>query len=249
MILPSKENAITYRCPRCGGHVLSMMGVFRLSGDMIKLKCQCGSSRLVITRQPGDKLSLEVPCIFCEESHRYVIDRKQFFSRKAFSLTCRVTGLDVCCIGGEEAVKQYAEESDVKLDGILKDCGFASLEDYLGRVAMSRGDDGEADEGSEEEEILVDEGDVIAAADFILSELQEEQAIHCGCAHSSGDYAYRYQGGILQCFCRTCGSEVEMPLRTNAELRAFLDLDELELEKIAVIDFDSIPFAPDDEDE
>lgn len=245
MILSSKENAITYRCPRCGGHVMSMMGVFRLSGDMIKLKCQCGNSSLVLTRMPGEKISLEIPCIFCEESHRYVIDRRQLFSRSAFSLTCRVTGLDVCCIGDEESVKKYAEEADEKLDQILKDCGFSSLEDYLSKVVTP--EISQNDEYDEDEEVLIDESEVIAAADFILAELQEEEAIHCQCEHSSGDYAYRYDRGILQCFCRTCDSELEIPLRTGADLRALLEKDELVLEKIPVIDFDRIPFAPQDE--
>ena len=249
MILPSRENAITYRCPRCGSHVLSMMGVFRLSGDLIKLKCSCGDSKMTITRQPGDKIALEVPCIFCEESHRYVIDRKQLFSQKPFSLTCRVTGMDVCCVGDEDTVKKYAEDSDEKLDAILKECGFASLEEYLMRMASARAEQGMEDEDRfEEDEVLVDEGEVIAAADFILAELDEDDKILCGC-EGKGDYAYSYRDGYLQCFCKKCGSEKDIPIRTGAELRQFLDIDEIELEKIAVIDFDNIPFAPDDEDE
>lgn len=250
MILSSKENAITYRCPVCVSHVLSMMGVFQLSGDLIKLKCSCGGSGLTIERKGNDKLNLQIPCLFCEETHSYTIDRHHIFSNKAFSLTCQVTGLEVCCIGGEEAVREYASEQDEKLDAILRDCGFESLEAYLTQTAAARlgGIEEEEEEPGEEEEVLIDESEVVAAADFILSDLTEAGALHCACEEGEGEYAYSYQDGILQIFCRKCASESEIEMRTGADLRGFLDLDELELEKIAVIDFDRIPESDTDDE-
>lgn len=245
MILESKENAVTYRCPVCGGHVLSMMGVFKLSGDLIKLKCACGGSEMTITRQGSDKIKLELPCLFCEDRHSYLIDRKQFFSQTAFSLTCRMTGLETCCIGDESAVRDYTEAQDEKLQAILRDCGYESLEDYLMRTAAARLLP-EEEEEDEEDEVLIDEGEVIAAADFILSELSEEGRLHCGCEEGEGDYAYAYQDGVLQIFCRTCSAETEIAMRTGADLRALIEIDEIELEKIPVISLDNLPDPEDD---
>lgn len=251
MILASAENVITYRCPICGSHVLSMIGVFKLSGDLIKLKCSCGGSKLAIARQPGRKIKLSVPCLFCDEAHSYTMDREQFFSKKAFSLTCPVTGLDVCCIGDENSVREYAEQQDEKLNGILRDCGFESLEEYLTQTAGERlgaedlGEDGEEDES---EENLLDESDVISAVPFILTELEEEHAIHCGCPDGEGEYDYTYQDGILQVFCRKCAAEADLPMRTGADLHAWMELESLDLEGIAVINFDDIPDVPDPED-
>ena len=245
MILASRENAITYRCPVCGAHVMSMVGVFKLSGDLIKLKCSCGGSRLEIARKSAEKIALQVPCLFCEETHCYTLDPNQFFSRRAFSLTCQVTGLEVCCIGTEEDVREYAVKQDEKLEGILRDCGFSSLEEYLTQTASARlaaaDEEDEEDGYDEEDEVLIDEGEVIAAADFILSDLSETGDIHCSCEEGAGEYAYSYEGGVLQVFCRKCAAETEIDMRTGADLRAFLEIDGLELEGIPVIDFDRIP--------
>ena len=44
MVLKPKESIVSYRCPKCGTTVMSMVGTFALSGDLIKLKCSCGES-------------------------------------------------------------------------------------------------------------------------------------------------------------------------------------------------------------
>ena len=49
MILKSKETTVAYRCPVCGKNIISVVGIFMLSGDLIKLKCDCGVSELTIT--------------------------------------------------------------------------------------------------------------------------------------------------------------------------------------------------------
>ncbi len=258
MILSAKENALTYRCPICGAHVISMVGVFGLSGDLIKLKCTCGGSVLTIQREKGDKLALSVPCLFCEEEHQYTVDRRMMFTNRALTLTCQLTGLEVMCVGDEESVKEYCRIQDEKLDDILKQIGYESLEQYLTGAAQNRlnraayEEDGYEDdyEDDEEDEVLVDQAEVIAAVDFILAELEEEGHLRCACKEGEErDLAYCYQDGILQIFCRSCGSETEIQIRTGADLHAFYEIDAIRLEKIAVIDFDTIPDASPREDE
>ena len=84
MILGSKETTIAYRCPNCGKMVFSVVGVFTLSGDLLKLKCGCGESEMVIQYTSDRKLRLTVPCIVCSSPHTYLISSKNFFSEDVF---------------------------------------------------------------------------------------------------------------------------------------------------------------------
>ena len=58
MVLKNTESTIAYRCPHCGSGILAMVGVFALSGDMIKLKCTCGCSELVMQKAEEEKIRL-----------------------------------------------------------------------------------------------------------------------------------------------------------------------------------------------
>ena len=53
MALRPRDTTVSYRCPACGKSVVSVTGVFALTGDMIKLKCTCGESELLI-KQEGE---------------------------------------------------------------------------------------------------------------------------------------------------------------------------------------------------
>ena len=46
MILEPKNIDIAYRCDECGGTVRTVVGALALSGDMLKLKCDCGGSEI-----------------------------------------------------------------------------------------------------------------------------------------------------------------------------------------------------------
>ena len=41
MVLKEKHTTVAYRCPFCGSGVMSAVGLFGLSADMVKLKCPC----------------------------------------------------------------------------------------------------------------------------------------------------------------------------------------------------------------
>ena len=102
MILNQKQTTIAYRCPICGCGVMSMVGAFTLSADMMKLKCPCGESALTITYTPEKKIRLDVPCVICGKSHNFV--------------------------GREELVSAELERTENELKKILSDSGLDSLE-------------------------------------------------------------------------------------------------------------------------
>ena len=88
MILQEKKATVAYRCPVCGKAVLSMVGVFSLSADMLKLKCECGGSEMVITNSTDGKVRLSVPCIVCPRPHNYLISKNVLFSGNIFVIPC-----------------------------------------------------------------------------------------------------------------------------------------------------------------
>ena len=88
MALKPKDTVVSYRCPACGKTTLSVTGVFALTGDMIKLKCTCGESELLIKNEGADKVRLIVPCLFCAKPHQYVVSKSLLLSREIFSFPC-----------------------------------------------------------------------------------------------------------------------------------------------------------------
>ena len=68
MIIESKNSTVAYRCPSCGSGVMSVVDMFKLSADMVKLKCDCGKSEMVLVRSKDTKdapakIRFTVPCM------------------------------------------------------------------------------------------------------------------------------------------------------------------------------------------
>ncbi|MGN1095214.1 MAG: hypothetical protein ACI4QR_02375, partial [Eubacteriales bacterium] len=118
MILEPKQTTIAYRCPACGSSVISVTGVFALSGDMIKLKCSCGGSELTIKNTADGKVRLTVPCLFCSNPHSFVVSKNILFGREIFMFPCAYSGIDVCFSGSKGAVMKALEESDKEISSI-----------------------------------------------------------------------------------------------------------------------------------
>ena len=218
MIIDPKQTCIAYRCPHCGAGVVSMVGIFSLSGDMIRLKCSCGESEMLISRAEGDKIALEVPCMICPNPHKFTVSRSLFFGDEVFSLGCTYTGLDVCFVGEHRKVLDALAESAEVLNGLLLDAGVPDL-------ALLRGDPGTVFDDPAIDEIIR----------FMLAELADEGGLHCGCREGdTAQYCYEFmppEYEDLRVFCRTCGYEKILPMTSTVNAQAFLNADELTLEK------------------
>ncbi|MBQ8911811.1 MAG: hypothetical protein IJY89_04505, partial [Clostridia bacterium] len=79
MILESKSTTIAFRCPICGQAILSGVNLFRLSGDMLRLRCPDCDSALTIQRTNDRKFRLSVPCMFCPKPHSFVLSGGTIF--------------------------------------------------------------------------------------------------------------------------------------------------------------------------
>ncbi len=220
MQLSPKETTLAYRCPHCGATVFSLVGIFSLSGDMVKLRCSCGKSEAVITYTSDRKLRLTVPCIACPKPHYYTIGQNTFFARDegVFRLPCPYTSIDVCFIGKQEAVSAAVEASNEELLKLLQDSG---MED----ISKMRGE--EDDDELRSENPLLD--DVIQ---FTLNDLIADNAIHCHCEEKSerGAYAYRIHHGRVTVECEKCGAIALFPMTGINSADDFLSLTEINLD-------------------
>ena len=107
--------------------IFSVVGIFALTGDLIKLKCDCGGSELTATYTNDRKVRISVPCVVCADPHIYVIGTGTFFGDDVFRLSCTYSGIDICLIGKKEAVAAAAEKAD---EDFLRLLQVAGVEDF-----------------------------------------------------------------------------------------------------------------------
>ncbi|MBQ8383394.1 MAG: hypothetical protein IJX47_09345 [Clostridia bacterium] len=218
MTSTEKDTIIAYRCPRCGAGVLSVPGIFSLTGDLLKLKCACGESELNIERQSDGKLRLAVPCIVCAKPHVFVLAQNSFSRRTGgvFRLPCPYTGLDLCFVGGKDAVQDAIQEADDDLLALMREAGLEDIEQ------LHAGD--EMLEAREQDPQVAD------IVRYALRELDDEGKITCNCQNNAiADYKFRLHDGEVTVWCEECGASVTLPLAGVTMAEDFLQRDSLEL--------------------
>jgi len=205
MVLDLKETTVGYRCPHCGSHVLSVVGIFALSGDLIRLKCQCGGSALTVEYSTNGKVRLSVPCTICPHDHVFNINSTSFFDRELITLQCPVCPIDICFIGKKEAVLEDMRRSDKDLLNLLAANGLDDFESFEKmRSSDTSGKGGFFDNGT----TLYD------MANFMLSELAAEGKVECHCGGSEDSYGFELLGDeedSVRFFCRDCSSSAVYP--------------------------------------
>ncbi len=190
-----QDSMLAYRCPSCGAQVCSVTGVFALSGDLFKLKCDCGGSELVLMRTGADKLQLTVPCFLCASPHQYVVSRELLTTKDLFTLTCACSDIPICITGTETQVLAAAEEADAMLQTQMDAAGFSDFSDFHPAHEAPPADPADAD-----------------AVQFAFSALCEEGGILCNCPAGEGDYTYELMTDSVLFYCRGCGCTKMMPL-------------------------------------
>lgn len=209
MILDQKQTAIAYRCPHCGSIVRSVVGIFTLSADMIRLKCPCGESALDLVYTKDKKIRITVPCLVCPSPHSYLISSDAFFSRECFNLACTYTGLDLFFSGTESEVDRAIAEAEAELIELAGD-------DALEALSKTRGEEDLADP------------QVLEVIMYVVKELEDEGNIHCGC-EDGGEYELQLGDESVFVVCKKCGREYEVKANSVAAAQAFLEADEITL--------------------
>jgi len=212
MVLKPKESVVSYRCPHCGTTVMSMIGTFALSGDLIKLKCTCGESEMLISYTKDNKIKLTVPCLACENPHTFSISSSAFFERDLLELSCKVLGLSVCFVGNKDKVFEAIERSDKELAEMM---GDYSIED-LGKIGYDS-------EGS------MTDAQISDLVRFMLCEMKDENAILCNCKDGLGEYDFTVTPTSVDVFCEKCSAKKSFDINSIQKANDFLNIDELDL--------------------
>ncbi len=214
MILEAKETTIAYRCPHCGKTILGMVGIFTLSGDLIKLKCDCGQSEMTIAYQKDDKIRLTVPCFFCPRPHQYTLTPSVFFGRDLFTLECAYSALDVCYIGQKDLVLNAAKEADKQLEELLTQAGVPNFRALY----------------EEEDEQIEYDPQIESIVALTIENLLEEAKIECNCAlHKEQEIQYEFLADSLLVYCKHCGATKMFPVSNMTTAMAFLETDRIDL--------------------
>ncbi len=213
MVLNPKQTTVAYRCPHCGAGVMSVVGLFALSADMLKLKCDCGKSEMTAVYSKDGKVRLSVPCIFCPKPHTFTLNSSLFFNKDLFVLPCPYSDMNIAMLGDTNNVKAELARTELELLQLLEENGIDSLDAFKAK-----------------EDIFTDP-QIFDIVMFVINELDAEGKIYCKCeSGSEGDFEVEMLEDGIKVSCKRCGASRLIPTDTLLGANAFLNADSLYLE-------------------
>ncbi len=228
MLLNEKRTTVAYRCPECGAGVLSAVGLFNLSADMVVLKCTCGKSEMKLVYNREGSVRLTVPCLLCSTPHTFTVSNPVFFSDELFVLPCPYSDINIAFTGEMNEVKAELARTELELLDLLEQNGITDFSSFHG------------------DERDLPDPQILDIVLFVIDDLDAEGKIYCKChpdpALPPSEETYgeweeegrRYEGtmtddGILLT-CRHCGASRTIPTDSMLSAHAFLNADSLHLE-------------------
>jgi len=226
MIIDSKQTTVAYRCPECGAGVMSVVGLFSLSADMINLKCTCGKSHMnIVYRKSEEQLRMTVPCIFCNKPHTFNVSEKLFFSKDIFLLPCPYSDINIGFVGEANNVKAELARTELELLDMLEQNGIDGFESLHG------------------DEHDLSDPQVMDVVSYIVRELDAEGKIFCHCypegreplpdgelERTDSEYDIEITDNAISVKCAKCGACRDIPTDSMLTAHAFLNSDYLKLE-------------------
>ena len=213
MVLETKQTTVAYRCPHCGGGVISAVNPFLLKGAMLRLKCDCGKSFLEIQPTTDGKFRLSVPCMLCPTPHHFTVSENLFYNKDLFVLPCPYTDLNIGVMGDVNHVKAELSRTELELMDLMEEHGIDSF------AALHK-----------KAEEVVSDPQVQEIVLFVIRDLDEEGKIFCKCAP---DAEREYDAEILpegvRVTCKKCGASHIVPTASMTEAHEFLNCDALYL--------------------
>ncbi|MBR2926929.1 MAG: hypothetical protein IKC31_05075 [Clostridia bacterium] len=214
MVLNTKQTTVAYRCPHCGAGIMSAVGLFALSADMVKLKCTCQKSEMSIVYSKDGKVRLSVPCMFCPKPHTFTVNSSLFFEKELFSLPCPYSDFNIAHFGEINQVKNELARGELALMDWMEKNGLETS-DLLG----------------EQKEDLTDPQirDIVM---FVINDLDAEGKIFCKCSVTDNERAYdaEIEEDGIRVSCRKCAASTLIPTDSRLGAHAFLNSDALYLE-------------------
>ena len=214
MILENRNATIAFRCPSCGQAIFSGVNIFRLSGDMLRLRCPDCDESLTMVRTNDKKIRLSVPCALCANPHQAVVSEAMLLSQSLFAIPCPFSGIDIFFAGEEKQVAEAVDKSSLQLQNLFEQAGVEDL-------SLLHPKDPEELPDPAVEHIVR----------FLLCELEDEGKISCYCKDEGELPLYDFQvlSERVRVFCHCCNAETYLPLRSEADAEHFINIDKLEL--------------------
>ena len=212
MVLEPKQTTVAYRCPHCGAGVMSAVGLFSLTGHMMKLKCSCGQSEMTVVYGKDGKVRFTVPCILCPTPHNFSVSTSLFFGRELFVLPCPYSDINICMMGDANHVKAELSRTELELLDLLEKSGLGSFSELQGEQYLS-------------------DPQVTEIVTYVIKELDAEGKIRCRCPEGEeGEYDAEIGREGVTVTCKKCGAAKHIAADSLISAHEFLNADELILE-------------------
>ena len=215
MILNAKQTTVAYRCPHCGAGVLSVINPFSLHADMVKLKCDCGNSEMLVSAGTDGKLRLTVPCLVCPSPHIFTVNESLFFGKDLFTMQCPyVSDLTIALFGETENVKAELARGELALMDLMEKQGLESFDCFR------------------DDEKSLPDPQILDIVMFVINDMDAEGKIYCNCEEGNNDRGYtaKIQSDGVLVTCKCCGASRLVPTDSRMSAHAFLNADALYLE-------------------
>ena len=216
MILNPKQTTVAYRGPSCGAGIMSVVGLFNLNADMVKLKCDCGNSAMTLiysNDKESPKVRISVPCVLCPNPHIYTVSSSIFFKDDLFLLPCPYSDLNIAVTGETNKVKAELARSELELLDLLEKSGLSSLD------ALHNSNDSYSNP------------EALEIISFMISELAEEDKIECDCPDGvEGDLELDFFDNVARLSCKNCGCKKDFPTDSVMTAHELLNVDKLKLD-------------------
>ena len=207
----SKKTQIAFRCPACGVATVGFFGSVRSVSDLIRLKCECGESSLDIKNERDGRVHLSVPCVYCKDSHGYLLSDDILDRSEPTRLSCPYSGMNIAFMAEPEALTAELERSAEELSRILASFEAEELSDIQPEDLDS--------------EAAPPDPAVFDAINFLVRDLEADGKIECPC--KSGSFELRFTDTGIQVYCTKCGASYTFFARTAAMAEEYLGLDSL----------------------
>lgn len=208
-----KRNQIAFRCPECGTATVGFLGGLSNVSDMLRLKCECQDWALEIKKMQDGKLHLSVPCVFCKDTHGYVVSNGVISRDEPTMLACPYASMDILFIANEEQLPHELERSAKELERVLTSF--------------------EAEDLSDIQPLNVDENDappdpaIFDAINFVVRDLEADGKLHCPCGE--GPYELRFCDEGMEVYCAHCGTSYTFHAKSQTIAEEYLGLSEITL--------------------
>lgn len=214
MVLEPKQTTVAYRCTKCGAGVMSVVGLFNLKADMVKLKCDCGESAMTLVYTKDSKVRITVPCVLCPNPHNYTVSNSIFFKDDLFLLPCPYSDLNIAMMGETNQVKAELSKGELELWEILEKSGINSLEDLRPPYDYNSYANPE----------------VVEVITSTIRMLDAEGKIECNCTPKEGDYELDLSPSVAELRCKKCNCVKKFNTDSIMEAHMLVGVDKLKLE-------------------